>query len=76
MTVNFSQIMQCFFCHEHEVGRGAIEICSCVLKYLEGKTNTNNNDRFKIVLYSDSSYDRQKNNFTMGMYMNAVRKLR
>lgn len=45
-----------FFWHDGDRGQGAIETGFCVLKILEGKANTNNNDNLEIVPHSDNCY--------------------
>ncbi|XP_050519034.1 uncharacterized protein LOC126893129 [Diabrotica virgifera virgifera] len=70
-----SDNVQCFFFwHEGEGARGAIEIGSCILKYLEEKANATNNNNLEIILYSDNCCGQQKNKFIMGMYLYAVQK--
>lgn len=78
LTINElqSDYVECFFWHEGQGNRGAIEIGSCVMKYLEEKANTKNDDNLEIVLYSDNCCGQQKNKFIMGMYLYAVQKFK
>lgn len=71
--MNFSQIKSSvFFWHEGQGNRDAIEIGTCILKYLEEKANTRNDDNLEIVFYSDNCCGQQKNKFIMGMYLYAA----
>lgn len=78
LTINELQSdkVECFFWHEGQGNRGAIEIGTCILKYLEEKANTRNDDNLEIVLYSDNCCGQQKNKFIMGMYLYAVQKFK
>lgn len=68
----------CYVWVENEGKRGANEIASCVLKYLENlkdKLNASNNEPLDIILYSDNCCGQQKNRFVIAMYLYAVAKL-
>lgn len=65
--------VQCFLWHEGEALRGANEIGTCVLKYIEEKAHTVAPDEpLHIVFYSDNCCGQQKNRFLIAMYMYAV----
>ncbi|XP_030753125.1 uncharacterized protein LOC115880137 [Sitophilus oryzae] len=61
----------CFFWHEGLAQRGAIEIGTCVLKFLEEVAN----DRpgCDIIFYTDNCGGQQKNRYTIGMYLYALK---
>lgn len=63
----------CFFWHEGEGNRGAIEIDTCIFKYLEQLSVTSaQKQNPDIIFYSDNCAGQQKNKFTIAMYMHAV----
>lgn len=64
-----------FFWHEAEGNRGAIEIDSCIYKYLQEISAATTEDDLQIVFYSDNCCGQQKNKFTIAMYMHAVSTL-
>lgn len=68
--LNLSNV-ECFFWHEGEGNRGAIEIGSCVYKFLQGIADMKNDDDLEVMLYSDNCCGQQKNSFVFGMYMYA-----
>lgn len=51
----------CYVWHEGEGGKGATEVGSCLLKYLEERCNERNSEDLEIVLYSDNCGAQQKN---------------
>lgn len=53
--------VECFFWHEGEGNRGAIEIGSCVYKFLQGIADMKNDDDLEVILYSDNCCGQQKN---------------
>lgn len=63
----------CFVCYEGEGNRGSSEIASCVLKFIESKTNNVNED-VEFVFYSDNCGGQQKNKFVFAMYLYALEK--
>lgn len=65
--------VSCYVWNEAEANRGAIEIGSCVLRYLE-LINGRNNEPTDVVFYSDNCTGQQKNQYLIGLYSYAVRK--
>lgn len=68
--------VHCYFWYEAEGNRGAIEIGTCVFKYLEMIADKKNSEDLDIVLFSDNCCGQQKNTFIFGMYLFAVQKLK
>ncbi|KAL1490215.1 hypothetical protein ABEB36_012945 [Hypothenemus hampei] len=68
--------VECFFWHEAHGGRGANEIGTCVLKYLQETAESVNTEELEVIFYSDNCCGQQKNRFLFGMYMHAVAKLK
>lgn len=64
--------VQCFVWHEGEAFRGANEIGTSVLKYIEDKATTSSDKLLDIVFYSDNCCGQNKNRFLIAMYMYAV----
>ena len=77
MTVSDLKLhdIQCYFWHEGEGNRGAIEIGTCIYKYLEQISEKRNDKDLDVVLYSDNCCGQQKNSFIFGMYLFSVQKL-
>ncbi|CAG4919702.1 unnamed protein product [Colias eurytheme] len=63
----------CYFWHEGMGHRGAIEIGSCVYKYLEELATKHPN--CDVIFYSDNCCGQQKNKYILTMYFFAVSKL-
>lgn len=64
--------VECYFWDETEGKRGAVEIGSCVLKYINKlleKTSSTDQD---IVFYSDNCCGQQKNKYVLSAYSYAV----
>lgn len=51
----------CYVWHEGEGGKGAIEVTSCIFKYLEEKSKAVNNEDLEITFYSDNCGAQNKN---------------
>ncbi|XP_053966877.1 uncharacterized protein LOC128868612 isoform X1 [Anastrepha ludens] len=68
--------VECFFWHEGEGHRGANEIGSCILKYLEKKASEINNDNLEFTFYSDNCCGQNKNRYIIAMFMHAVKTLK
>lgn len=66
----------CYFWHEGEGNRGAIEIASCIFKYLQDLCSQFPNDELEITFYSDNCCGQNKNRFIMSMFVLAVTTLR
>ncbi|XP_072947736.1 uncharacterized protein [Epargyreus clarus] len=66
-------ITNCYFWHEGLGNRGAVEIGSCVLKFLKETAERYPNSN--IIFYSDNCCGQQKNRFLVGMYYYAVETL-
>lgn len=60
-----------YFWTESDAKRGAIEIGTCVWKYLE-EVSKDAKDPLNIIFYSDNCAGQNKNKFIMTMYMYAV----
>lgn len=66
-TMNFtiaemsSDATQCYVWHEGEGGKGATEVGSCMLSYLQEKSLKCDSEELEIVLYSDNCCAQQKN---------------
>lgn len=61
--------VNCFVWNETEGKRGAIEIGSCVLRYIKNLVNTVNSvDEIDIIFYSDNCCGQQKNKFLLAAY--------
>lgn len=78
-TLNFTifeintKDVNCFVWHEREANRGANEIGTCVLNYLEDlQRNATDGKKFDVIFYSDNCCGQQKNKFIISMYMYAV----
>lgn len=63
----------CYFWHEGLANRGAIEIGTCVYKFLEKIALESPN--INIIFYSDNCCGQQKNRYLLSMYAYAVRML-
>ncbi|KAJ8915389.1 hypothetical protein NQ315_008276 [Exocentrus adspersus] len=81
-TMNFTiteigtNVTNCYVWHEGEGGKGATEVGSCLLRYLEEKANQVNNEDLEFVLYSDNCGAQQKNRYVIAVLMYAVQKLK
>ncbi|CAG9767658.1 unnamed protein product [Ceutorhynchus assimilis] len=64
----------CYVWHEGEGGKGATEVGSCILKYLEEKASKCDSEELEIVLYSDNCGAQQKNRYLIALLMYAVQK--
>lgn len=74
LIVNHS-ITECYFWHEGEGNRGADEIGSCLLKFIEKELNSHTgNEPIDLVFYSDNCCGQNKNKYIVGVYMFAVMK--
>lgn len=51
----------CYVWHEGEGGKGAIEVGSCLYKYLQEQSSKYDNDNLEFILYSDNCGAQQKN---------------
>lgn len=63
----------CYFWHEGLANRGAIEIGSCVYKYLEQIAFEK--PGCDVIIYSENSCGQQKNRFVFAIYYYAVTRL-
>lgn len=64
-----------YFWDESETQRGANEIGTCVLRFLQKKSESAESN-LDVVFYSDNCCDQQKNQFMICMYIYAVRNLK
>lgn len=67
---------ECYFWDEGEAQRGANEIGTCVLTFLQKKSEAANSDLLDAVFYSDNCCGQQKNQFIISMYIYAVVNLK
>ena len=65
----------CFFWDETEGKRGAVEIGSCVLIYIENLMAENAGVDIDIIFYSDNCCGQQKNKYLLSAYAYAVFKM-
>lgn len=66
---------ECYFWDESEAQRGANEIGTCVLRFLQKKSACSNSD-MDVIFYSDNCCGQQKNQFIISMYIYAVTSLK
>lgn len=66
---------ECYFWHEGEGNRGADEIASCVLKFIE-KKSLSTEENLDFVFYSDNCCGQQKNKFMISMYIYSIMKFK
>uniref|UniRef100_A0A6P7GHP5 Uncharacterized protein LOC114338962 n=1 Tax=Diabrotica virgifera virgifera TaxID=50390 RepID=A0A6P7GHP5_DIAVI len=66
--------VHCYFWTECDAKRGAIEIGSCVWKYLIN-ISSDNEEAKKVIFYSDNCCGQNKNKFVSTLYMYAVSNL-
>lgn len=66
----------CFVWHEGQGQRGVTEIGSCILKYLEKKSQLVDSNDLKMVFYSDNCCGQQKNKYMIALYIYAVNKFK
>lgn len=62
----------CYLWHEGEAHRGPNEIASCILKFIQKKSEERTND-FEIIFYSDNCGGQNKNKFIVGLYQYALK---
>ncbi|KAL0882683.1 hypothetical protein ABMA27_001109 [Loxostege sticticalis] len=69
-----SGAVDCYVWHEVESKRGAIEIGSCVLKYIENLKQKADEigQKLDIIFYSDNCCGQNKNHYIIGLYMYIV----
>lgn len=68
---------ECYLWHEGEGNRGAEEIATCVLKFIEKKVMDAANTQegpLDIVFYSDNCCGQQKNKYLVAMYIYVLKK--
>lgn len=67
----------CYLWDETQAKRGANEIGTCVLKYIESlkdRESVQNGEKLDVIFYSDNCCGQQKNRFMLSMYRYAVEK--
>lgn len=64
--------VMCFMWHEGQGKRGPNEIGSCLLKYLQRKSENYRGNDLEIVFFSDNCSGQQKNKFVLAAYFYAV----
>jgi len=67
-------VTSCYIWHEGEGKRGAVEIGTCVFKYIQA-LNDSATQPINIIFYSDNCSGQNKNYAMMNMYLFAVRNL-
>lgn len=67
--------VDCFFWDETEGKRGAVEIGSCILYYINKKTEVYPDKEFNFIFYSDNCCGQQKNKYVLAAYAYAVQNL-
>lgn len=67
--------VHCFFWKETDAKRGAIEIGSCLLQYMETISKAYTNDDLNIIFYSDNCCGQNKNKYIATLYLYAVTHL-
>lgn len=65
---------ECYFWDESDGNRGANEIGTCVLRFLQKKSFNRDSD-MDVIFYSDNCCGQQKNQFIIAMYIYAVKNL-
>lgn len=72
----YAKNVNCYFWNETEGKRGATEIGSCVLRYLNQLVEENENGKsLDVIFYSDNCCGQQKNKYLVTAYSYAVNKL-
>lgn len=66
--------VHCYFWSECDAKRGAVEIGSCVLKYLQA-LSVEDDDEKDIIFYSDNCAGQNKNKYIACLYLYAVQNL-
>lgn len=68
--------VDCFFWDETEGKRGAVEIGSCVLAFIEMQLNNHPIGDIDLIFYSDNCCGQQKNKYLLSAYAYAVSNMR
>lgn len=73
----YAKNAHCYFWNETEGKRGANEIGSCVLRYLQQLVHTraDSEEPLNVIFYSDNCCGQQKNKYVVTAYSYAVNKL-
>ncbi|KAL4720776.1 hypothetical protein ACJJTC_017583 [Scirpophaga incertulas] len=66
--------VNCYVWHEGEAKRGAIEIGTCILKYIKSLEETAKklDSKLDLICYSDNCCGQQKNHYLIAVYIFAV----
>lgn len=72
----YAKNVDCFFWDETEGKRGAIEIGSCVLAFIESQLNNHPSGDLDLIFYSDNCCGQQKNKYLLSAYAYAVSNMR
>ncbi|CAG4992529.1 unnamed protein product [Parnassius apollo] len=69
-----TKYVNCYVLHEGEAKHGAIEIGTCVLKYIESLEETAKklDSKLDLISYSDNCCGQQKNHYLIAVYIFAV----
>lgn len=71
----YAKHAECFFWTETEGRRGAVEIGSCILHFIELLVEkAGKSDDIELILYSDNCCGQQKNKYLLAVYWYAVHK--
>lgn len=65
---------ECFLWHEGEAFRGADEIGTCILQFIDKTIKNYSGQELQLVFYSDNCCGQQKNRFIFSLYSYAVQK--
>lgn len=71
----YAKNVECFFWDETEGKRGANEIGSCILNYIELSIQANPGKELDFIFYSDNCCGQQKNKYLLTAYAYAVQKM-
>lgn len=66
--------VSCFVWHEGEAKRGAVEIGTCILKYIKSlkETAARLESKLNLIFYSDNCCGQQKNHYIIALYIYIV----
>lgn len=68
--------VECYFWNETEGKRGAVEVGSCVLHYINMLVEKANSTDLDVVFYSDNCCGQQKNKYLLSAYSYAIQKFK
>lgn len=71
----YAKNVECYFWDETEGKRGANEIGSCILNYMEQTIQANPSKELDFIFYSDNCCGQEKNKYLLTAYAYAVQKM-